>query len=49
MVSDNKDGYEIANGNIVIKSNDNGTYVECSADNRDFFEFEIFKKYRSWS
>lgn len=48
MVSDNKDGYEIANGNIVIKSNDNGTYVECSADNRDFFEFEIFKKYRSW-
>ena len=48
MTSDNEQGFVPANGNIVIKSNDNGTYVECSVDNRDFFEFEIFKKYRSW-
>ena len=48
MTSDNEQGFVPANGNIVIKSNSNGTYVECSADNRDFFEFEIFKKYRSW-
>lgn len=48
MISDNSDGYEPANGHIVIKSNDNGTSVECSASNTNFYEFEIFKKYRTW-
>ena len=49
MVSDNSEGYEPANGHIVIKANSNGTYVECSETNEDFFNFEIFKKYRSWN
>ena len=49
MTSDNAQGYVPANGNIVIKSNNNGTYVECSESNTDFFDFEIFKQYRSWS
>ena len=49
MVSDNAAGYVPANGNIVIKSNSNGTYVECSETNEDFYNFDIFKQYRSWS
>ena len=49
MASDNEAGFEPANGNIVIKANDNGTTIECSASDKNFFEFEIFKKYRSWS
>ena len=48
MVSDNEAGYEVANGNIVVFANENGTYVECSKTNLDFFKFEIFEKYRSW-
>lgn len=48
MASDNSNGYVPANGNVVIKSNDNGTSVECSESNTNFFEFEIFKKYRIW-
>ena len=48
MVSDNDKGYEEANGNIVVFANGNGTYVECSKTNVDFYDFDIFKKYRSW-
>ena len=49
MVSNNADGFEPANGNIVVKSNSNGTYVECSHSNKDFYSFDIFKQYRSWT
>ena len=49
MVSDNKDGFEVANGNILVYANSSGTGVKCSASNEDFYNFEIFKKYRSWS
>jgi hypothetical protein len=49
FVSDNEEGYELANGHIVVKANSNGTYVECSNSNEDFFNFEIFKTYRSWT
>jgi beta-lactamase superfamily II metal-dependent hydrolase len=49
MLSDNEEGYEAANGNIVIYSNSNGTYVECSETNEDFYNFEIFKQYREWN
>lgn len=48
MVSDNEAGFEEANGNIVVYANSNGTYVECSKTNLDFFKFEIFEKYRNW-
>ena len=48
MVSNNEEGYEPANGHIVMKANSNGMYVECSKTNEDFFNFDIFKKYRSW-
>ena len=48
MVSDNEAGYEEANGNIVVFANNNGTYVECSKTNMNFFEFSIFEKYRNW-
>ena len=48
MVSDNDAGYEEANGNIVVFANNNGTYVECSKTNTNFFEFAIFEKYRNW-
>ena len=48
MYSENEAGFEEANGNIVVYANSNGTYVECSKTNVDFFEFDIFKKYRSW-
>ena len=48
MVSDNEAGYEEANGNIVVFANNNGTYVECSKTNMNFFEFAIFEKYRNW-
>lgn len=49
MVSDNEEGYEAANGNIVVYSNINGTYVECSETNEDFYNFDIFKQYREWN
>ncbi len=48
MVSDNDKGYEEANGNIVVFANGNGTYVECSKTNVDFYDFDIFSKYRNW-
>ena len=49
MMSDNEQGFEAANGNIVVYSNSNGTYVECSETNEDFYNFEIFKQYREWN
>lgn len=49
MVSDNEAGFEEANGHIVVHANSNGTYVECSKTNEDFYNFEIFKEYRSWT
>ena len=49
VTSDNKNGYEPVNGHIVVKANSNGTNIECSESNEDFFNFEIFKKYRSWN
>lgn len=49
MVSNNDKGYELANGNIVVKANNTGTYVECSNSQEDFFDFSIFKEFRSWT
>ena len=49
MVKNNEAGFEDANGNIVVKANSNGTYVECSNSNEDFYNFDIFKQYRSWT
>ena len=49
MVSDNDAGYEPANGNIVVYSNANGTGVRCSHSNEDFYNFDIFKQFRSWT
>ena len=48
MVSDNEDGYEPANGNIVVYSNSSGTGVKCSVTNEDFYTFDIFKQFRTW-
>lgn len=49
MASNNEAGYEDANGNIVVYANSNGTYVECSNTNLDFYNFDIFKEYRTWN
>ena len=49
MLSTNEEGYEPANGHIVVKANSNGTYVECSHSNEVFYNFDIFKQYRSWT
>lgn len=49
MYSENEKGYEPANGNIVLKANGNGTYIECSHSNEDFYTFDIFKQYRTWT
>lgn len=38
-----------ANGHIVVKADSKGTYVECSHSNDDFYNFDIFKQYRSWT
>ena len=38
-----------ANGHVVMFANANGTYINCSHSNEDFYNFEIFKKYRSWT
>ena len=49
MVSSNAAGYQAANGDIVVYANSNGTFVECSVTNDDFYNFEIFKQYRTWN
>lgn len=51
MVSDNKEGYEAANGNIVVYANNSSDtpYVECSNSNEDFYNFDIFKANRTWA
>ena len=41
-------GYEDANGDIVVRCSGSETIIECSNDNRDFFEFDIFDDYRDW-
>ena len=38
-----------ANGHIVVKATANGTVIECSHSNEDFYNFDIFKEYRSWT
>lgn len=48
MVSNNKEGFEPANGHIVVKANNQGTYVDCSVTNKNFIEFDVFKEYRRW-
>ena len=48
MVSDNVDGYEPANGNIVVYANSTATGVKCSVTNKDFYSFDIFKQFRTW-
>lgn len=47
-MTDGKGGYVPANGNIIVYSNKNGNYVECSETNEDFYNFDIFKQYRDW-
>ena len=49
MVSNNEKGFEPANGNIVVKAINDEIYVECSHSNTDFYAFDIFKQYRSWT
>lgn len=49
MVSNNKEGYAPANGNIVVYANFDGTGVRCSHSNEDFYNFDIFKQYRTWT
>lgn len=49
MVSNNSQGYEPANGDIVVYANSNGTGVKCSHSNEDFYTFDIFKQFRSWT
>ncbi len=49
MVSDNGSGYEAANGDIVVYADATGTGVRCSNTNEDFYNFEIFKQFRSWT
>lgn len=38
-----------ANGYIVVTSNLTGTSIYCSNDSRDFYEFDIFTQYRTWT
>ena len=38
-----------ANGHIVVKADGNGTNIVCSHSNEDFYNFDIFKQYRSWT
>lgn len=51
MVSNNSQGYEAANGNIVVYANNSSDtpYVECSNSNDDFYNFDIFKANRTWA
>ena len=39
---------EPANGHIVVTATSTGTTIYCSAEQKDFFEFETFKYYRTW-
>ena len=49
MVGETEKESKPANGNIVVYANSNGTYIECSETNDDFFTFDIFKEYRTWN
>lgn len=38
-----------ANGHIVAYANKLGVGIRCSNSNEDFYNFDIFKQYRSWT
>lgn len=38
-----------ANGHIVAYANKTGVGIKCSNSNDDFYTFDIFKQYRSWT
>lgn len=48
IVSDNEDGYESMNGNIVVLSDGVNITVNCSDNNIYFKDTEWFKKNRKW-
>ncbi len=49
IVSDNEDGYESMNGNIVVTSDGVTVTVDCSNNNTIFKDTDWFKKNRTWS
>ena len=38
-----------ANGHIVVSANSAGTSIYCSNEQKDFYEFDIFQQYRTWT
>lgn len=48
LITDNQQGYESMNGNIVVTSNSSGVIVNCSNNNTLLKDTEWFKKNRVW-
>jgi hypothetical protein len=49
IVSDNAQGYESMNGNIIVSSKGGEVSVTCSNNNTLFKDTDWFKKNRQWT